>query len=163
MGEGFGDYLAASFFADHKPARLQPCVGTWDAVSYSGDDPPSLRRLDSNKKYPRDLHGEVHDDGEIWSACLWELRAALGGRVADQLVIAHHFLLTPQSGFEDAAKALLTVDQQLNQGRNMEVIRDVFGRVYPSTISMTASLRANRRAHPLQEGESNARYIVRPG
>jgi Zn-dependent metalloprotease len=128
MGEGFGDYLAASFFADHKPARLQPCVGTWDAVSYSGDDPPSLRRLDSNKKYPRDLHGEVHDDGEIWSACLWEIRAALGGRVADKLVIAHHFLLTPQSGFEDAAKALLTTDQQLNQGRNLEVIRNVFVR-----------------------------------
>lgn len=128
MGEGFGDYLAASFFADLKPARLQPCVGSWDAVSYSGDDPPSLRRLDSNKKYPRDLHGEVHDDGEIWSACLWELRAALGGRVADKLVIAHHFLLTPQSGFEDAAKALLTTDQQLNQGRNLAVIRDIFVR-----------------------------------
>jgi hypothetical protein len=48
--------------------------------------------------------------------------------VADKLVIAHHFLLTPQSGFEDAAKALLTVDQQLNQGRNVEVIRDVFVR-----------------------------------
>ena len=29
MGEGFGDYLAASFFADHKPARLQPCVGIY--------------------------------------------------------------------------------------------------------------------------------------
>jgi hypothetical protein len=128
MGEGFGDYLAASFFADLKPARLQPCVGSWDAVSYSGDDPPSLRRLDSNKKYPRDLHGEVHDDGEIWSACLWELRAALGGRVADRLVIAHHFLLTPQSGFEDAAKALMTTDQQLNQGRNLTVIRDIFVR-----------------------------------
>ena len=128
MGEGFGDYLAASFFADLKPARLQPCVGSWDAVSYSGDDPPSLRRLDSNKKYPRDLHGEVHADGEIWSACLWEIRAALGGRVADRLVIAHHFLLTPQSGFEDAAKALMTTDQQLNQGRNLAVIRDVFVR-----------------------------------
>lgn len=128
MGEGFGDYLAASFFADHKPVRLQLCVGTWDAVSYSGDDPPSLRRLDSNKKYPRDVKGEVHDDGEIWSACLWQIRVALGGRVADKLVLAHHFLLTPQSGFEDAAKALITTDQQLNQGRNVETIRNVFVR-----------------------------------
>jgi hypothetical protein len=128
MGEGFGDYLAASFFADHKPVRLQPCVGTWDAVSYSGDEPPSLRRLDSNKKYPRDVKGEVHDDGEIWSACLWQIRVALGGRAADKLILAHHFLLTPQSGFEEAAKALMTTDQQLNQGRNVEVVRDIFVR-----------------------------------
>jgi hypothetical protein len=128
MGEGFGDYLAGSFFANAKPARLQPCVGSWDAVFYSGDDPPSLRRLDSNKKYPRDVHGEVHDDGEIWSACLWELRTALGGPVADTLVIAHHFLLTPSSTFQDAANALITTDQRLNNGRNVDVIRDVFVR-----------------------------------
>jgi hypothetical protein len=48
--------------------------------------------------------------------------------VADRLVIAHHFLLTPQSGFEDATKALMTTDQQLNQGRNLAVIRDIFVR-----------------------------------
>ena len=59
MGEGFGDYLAASFFAERKAERLRPCVGTWDAVAYSGDEPPSLRRLDSTKKYPRDLVGRT--------------------------------------------------------------------------------------------------------
>lgn len=142
MGEGFGDYLAGSFFADRKPARLQPCVGSWDAVAYSGDDPPNLRRLDSNKKYPRDMQGEVHADGEIWSACLWELRGALGGRVADKLILTHHFLLTPSSGFEDAANALITSDQQLNQGRNVGAIRDIFVRrgILPNTK------RKNRRA-----------------
>ena len=66
---------AASFFADLKPQILRPTLGNWDAVSYSGDEPPCLRRLDSNKKYPKDIVGEVHADGEIWSACLWELRA----------------------------------------------------------------------------------------
>jgi Zn-dependent metalloprotease len=128
MGEGFGDYLAGSFFADRKPAPLQDCIGSWDATSYSGDNPPSLRRLDSTKKYPRDVQGEVHADGEIWSACLWELRKALGGRTADRLVIAHHFLLTPQSGFEAAANALITTDRQLNDGRNVAAITDVFVR-----------------------------------
>jgi hypothetical protein len=48
--------------------------------------------------------------------------------VADKLVIAHHFLLTPNSKFEDAANALITTDQQLNDGRNVDVIRDVFVR-----------------------------------
>jgi Zn-dependent metalloprotease len=126
MGEGFGDYLAASFFADSKPDAMRPTLGNWDAVFYSGANPPCLRRLDSNKLYPRDIHGEVHDDGEIWSACLWQIRAALGGPTADRLVLAHHFLLTPQSGFEDAAKALLTTDEQLNASRNTVAIRDVF-------------------------------------
>jgi Zn-dependent metalloprotease len=128
MGEGFGDYLAASFFADLKPERLRPTVGNWDAVAYSGDDPPSLRRLDSNKKYPRDMVGEEHADGEIWSACLWQLRNALGGQIADRLVLAHHVLLAPEASFEGAAQALITADQQLHGGRNGEAIREIFVR-----------------------------------
>jgi Zn-dependent metalloprotease len=128
MGEGFGDFLAASFFADVKPQALRPTLGNWDAVAYSGAEPPCLRRLDSNKKYPKDIRGEVHDDGEIWSACLWEIRGALGRKAAERLVLAHHFLLTRDAKFEDAAKALITADQQLNQGRNETLIRDVFVR-----------------------------------
>ena len=128
MGEGFGDYLAGSFFAEHKPARLRPCVGTWDGVSYSHDDPPCLRRLDSKKNYPKDVTGEVHDDGEIWSACLWEIRTALGARAADKLVIASHSLLSPTALFADGANALITADAQLNAGKNEAVIRDVFVR-----------------------------------
>jgi hypothetical protein len=50
--------------------------------------PPNLRRLDSKKKYPQDID-QVHDDGEIWSACLWQIRAAIGRKTADKLIIAH--------------------------------------------------------------------------
>lgn len=125
MGEGFGDYLAASFFSDKKPALLKPTIGNWDCVS-NGQEPPCLRRLDSNKKFPKDMTQEVHDDGEIWSACLWQLRNLLGRTTTDKLVIAHHFLLTPQAGFEDGANALITADQNLNQGKNKESIRKIF-------------------------------------
>lgn len=128
MGEGFGDYLAASFFADVKPQVMRPTIGNWDAVAYSGAEPPCLRRLDSNKKYPKDLNGEVHDDGEIWSSCLWEIRSALGRRATDKLVLAHHFLLTQDATFEDGANALLTADTQLNKAQNQHTIRDVFVR-----------------------------------
>jgi len=128
MGEAFGDYLAASFFADIKPSILRPTIGNWDAVVYSGDEPPCLRRLDSNKKYPKDIVGEVHADGEIWSACLWELRAALGRRASDELIIAHHFLLSRFATFDNAANALITADKNLNQGRNESIIRDIFVR-----------------------------------
>jgi Zn-dependent metalloprotease len=128
MGEAFGDYLAASFFADIKPSILRPTIGNWDAVAYSGDEPPCLRRLDSNKRYPKDIVREVHADGEIWAACLWELRAALGSRISDKLIIAHHFLLSRFATFENGANALITADKNLNRGRNESVIQDIFVR-----------------------------------
>lgn len=126
MGEGFGDYLAASFFSDKKSALLKPTIGNWDSVVHSGSEPPCLRRLDSNKKYPKDKTGEEHDDGEIWSACLWEIRAAIGRKMADKLIIAHHTLLTPKATFEDGANALITADKNLNQSNNEVLLREIF-------------------------------------
>jgi len=126
MGEGFGDYLAGSFFNDAKPAHLQNCIGSWDATAYSSDDPPCLRRLDSKKQYPKDIDGEVHDDGEIWSACLWQVRQAMGRKAADKLILSHHFLLQKDASFQDAAEALIQADQQLNAGKNGAAIRAIF-------------------------------------
>lgn len=129
MGEGFGDYLAATFFERVKAANLKPCVGTWDGVSYGKGDPRCLRRLDSAKKYPHDLVQEEHDDGEIWSACLWELRAAIADpQIADRLVLAHHFLLMSHASFSDGANALITADKNLNEGKHKAAIVDVFRR-----------------------------------
>ena len=126
MGEGFGDYLAASFFEKAKPDLLKPTIGNWDAVAYSGANPPCLRRLDSNKKYPKDMTSEEHGDGEIWSSCLWKLRNSIGQDKCDRLVIAHHFLLARTPSFEDAANALITADKKMNQGQNEKDIREVF-------------------------------------
>ncbi|MBC8329942.1 MAG: M36 family metallopeptidase, partial [Planctomycetes bacterium] len=72
MSEGYGDYFAASFYDD-------ALVGEWDAVSYTGGSLHYLRRVDENKYYPQHLTGWVHDDGEIWSAGLWDFRMAGGG------------------------------------------------------------------------------------
>jgi Zn-dependent metalloprotease len=126
MGEGFGDYWAGSFFSEHKPERMRLTVGNWDAVAYSDDDPPCLRRLDSSKKYPKNMDGEVHDDGEIWSACLWQIRTLLGRKNADKLIIAHHFLISRKVRFADAANALIIADKQLNKGKNAAAIRGIF-------------------------------------
>lgn len=119
MGEGFGDFLAASFFADRKPAALQPTIANWDTT-------PFLRRLDSPKRYPKGIIDEPHDDGEIWSACLWQLRAALGQLPAERLIIAHHHLLTRNASFADAVNAQITTDKQLNGGKNVALITKVF-------------------------------------
>ena len=130
MGEGFGDYLAASFYADGGDATHQAahaaCVGEWDASSYSSASPPCLRRVDGTKTYPGDLVGSVHADGEIWSAALWEIRSQLGATTTDTLVLEHHFNIPCSATMTDAATELLQADVNLNSGSNQSAIRQTF-------------------------------------
>ncbi|NCG17559.1 MAG: hypothetical protein GWP91_00900 [Rhodobacterales bacterium] len=126
MGEGFGDYLAASFadtFTTQLADRL--CVGNWDAVSYSSTTPPCLRRVDEVKHYPETEQGEVHADGEFWSASLWSSReeAAIGADVMDTLIFEHHFLMTDREDFWDASAYLAVADDNLYGGVHRDLIR----------------------------------------
>ena len=129
MGEGFGDYLAASFSlalapdAGHAQLSDPACVGDWDGTSYSMETPRCLRRVDGTKHYPEDEENEVHADGEMWSAALWDLRGRLGADVMDKLVLEHHFLLAGNGVFFTAAQALITADLNLNGGVNGPIIR----------------------------------------
>ena len=124
MGEGFGDYWAGSLSArfrtinwsDGKDQSL--CVAEWDATSCSGTNPPCLRRLDSGKKYPADVVGQVHADGQIWSAALWQIRGLLGPEKADRLILQHHFLIAKDASFNNAANALLTTITAFIGGAN---------------------------------------------
>ena len=130
MGEGFGDYLAASFFASSGDPAYQnshaACVGDWDAISYGSGTPACLRRVDGTKTYPDDLQGSVHADGEIWSAALWEIRSALGSTTTDQLVLEHHFTLPCSATMPIAALELIQANTNLNAGANEAVIRQAF-------------------------------------
>ncbi len=130
MGEGFGDYLAASFYAGDGDATFQAshaaCVGEWDATSYSGSSPPCLRRVDENKSYPGDWVGQVHADGEIWSRALWDIRSQLGQTTADQLVLEHHFNVPCGASMPDAAQEMLQADVNLNSGTNEAALRQAF-------------------------------------
>jgi len=125
MGEGFGDYLAATRYAEANWA-WRVYIAEWDATSYNPGCPSYLRRVDSAKHYPEDMAGEVHLDGEIWSACLWQMREVLGAATADQIIIESHFYLTPTSQFRDGAEAIILADQNLNGGANEDVIRQIF-------------------------------------
>lgn len=108
IGEGFGDYLAGSLGAQFSGGFQDVCIAEWDATSYTSTLPPCLRRLDGTKQYPKDIVGEVHDDGEIWSAALWQIRGAISAPRADAVILEHHFLLTPDTSFNQAANALVT-------------------------------------------------------
>lgn len=127
MGEGFGDYLAASIGSQLSRGFQDECVADWDAVSYSMADPPCLRRVDSRKHYPEDMVDEVHRDGEIWSASLWQIRLALGGEKADRVIIQSHFLLSRTARFRDGANAILTAADALKYPKpEQDAIRNIF-------------------------------------
>jgi len=127
IGEGFGDYFAVTVGLDAAqqygwPVRgahiyetergwdPRACVADWDATSYHPGPVHCLRRLDQDitvgaRKY------QVHYDGMIWSRALWDIRAAyeaLDGTTSrdwDTTLIASQFEYSPDTSFQDAAKA----------------------------------------------------------
>ncbi|MGH9425072.1 MAG: M36 family metallopeptidase, partial [Terriglobia bacterium] len=137
MGEGFGDYWSASFFAGVGANRH-----TWDAFIAewrgilvhppSGGLPGYLRRVDGSKHYPEDLlksqgeEPEEHEDGEIWSACLWQIRSIVGRERSDTVIVASHYRLKPTSGFAEGAEATLHANKVLYEDRDRHAIRKVF-------------------------------------
>jgi hypothetical protein len=137
MGEGFGDYLAATFFAAKKPPILRPCVASWDAMGASEPldvgqtEPPALRRVDSTLTYESFDHrpqADEHVNGQIWSAVLWSIRGALGRRVADRLILESHFQLDGFTRFAKGARAILDADRNLFRGEHGTTLRRILAR-----------------------------------
>lgn len=110
LGEGFGDYLAASLFAGttNDPA----CIGEWDSRGYARAA-RCLRRVDRARQHPVNISGDPHADGEIWSRVLWDVRAAVGQAVADRLALESAFYLPPAATLTEAGQALLDADANL--------------------------------------------------
>ncbi len=134
MGEGFGDYFAASFFASRKPPRYRACVMTWDGLMAGleeGSNPPCLRRVDSKLRY-RDFdhgrHADEHVNGLIWSAALWDIREALGRERADRLILESHFQQDGFTTFARGARAIVDADRNLERGRHVAALRRIFRR-----------------------------------
>jgi hypothetical protein len=75
MHEAFSDYFACTITGE-------PEIG--EGILGPGT---RFRTIDNTLRYPEDLTGEVHDDGRILAAALWDLRAALHPdvRLADSL------------------------------------------------------------------------------
>jgi hypothetical protein len=117
MGEGFGDYWAATVGEIHsQEVRGTECVGDWDTI-------PCLRRVDGIEHFPEGFHGQIHDDGEMWSALLFELRGILGAEVLDTILLESQFLIGSSASFGEATQALIDADIDLFFGQNGEVIR----------------------------------------
>jgi Zn-dependent metalloprotease len=138
MGEGFGDYLAASFYADRGDVSYQanqaPCIADWDAVSYAPlvNGAHCLRRVDGKDENSgvdigryNGVPSEEHNDGRYWSAALWCIRSEMGRENADRLILQAQFYATPTSSnqaFEQGVDALILADSTLYQGAHASMI-----------------------------------------
>jgi hypothetical protein len=176
MGEGFGDYWAAGLLEGSAATALgDECVAPWDATYYNPYTGASgsgcLRRVDQAWEYPRDLRYEVHDDGEIWGAALWDLRGLVGAAVADALMIKAHTFLTSNAGFIDGVDALFSADAALFGGANTSAIQSAMqGRGLPRTgppaptAGMTSSVPfACSTTHDYQNDEYKECAFTVPG
>ncbi len=136
MEQGFGDFLAACYFAEESAGFNREAVGDWNGI---GNILRCIRRVDGQKYYPENFLGVIScdADGEIWSSALWDLYLTLGGNSEEKdnrikarersirLVLESHFFLNPLSKFIDGAEAIITANKILYSGRDEEKIKGV--------------------------------------
>ena len=122
MGEGWGDFLGASFLND-------PVVGAY----VTGNATVGIRRAsmaNSTFTYGNIKDGsltEVHDAGEVWAATLWTIRNGngtpgvgnLGGPTIERLVVQGMKLTPCNPTMLQARDGIIAADQILNGGANV--------------------------------------------
>ena len=125
MGEGWSDYWAITLNGDG-------AVG-----EYVTNNPNGIRRaaytVPANPVHDSyaDVGAggfQVHRDGEVWAATLWDLRTQLGAQVTDRLVLNGMKFTPTRPSFLNARDGILQADQNLNGGANRCAIWTVFAR-----------------------------------
>jgi Zn-dependent metalloprotease len=125
MGEGWSDYWAITINNDG-------AVG-----EYVTNNPIGIRRAvysvpaaTVHDSYADVCNKgcEVHKDGEVWAAALWDLRTQLGAAVTDLLVLNGMKFTPIRPSFLDARDGIIQADQNMNGGANFCTIWVVFAR-----------------------------------
>jgi len=125
MGEAWSDYWAITINGDG-------AVG-----EYSTGNPVGIRRAaytvpanSVHDSYADVCVGgcQVHRDGEVWAATLWDLRTQLGATITDNIVLNGMKFTPNRPSFLNARDGILQADQNLNGGVNRCAIWTVFAR-----------------------------------
>ncbi len=125
MGEGWSDYWAITLNDDG-------AVG-----EYVTNNPNGIRRAAYSVPAAavHDSYADVgaggfqvHRDGEVWAATLWDLRTQLGAVTSDGLILNGMKFTPNRPSFLAARDGILQADQNLNAGANRCAIWTVFAR-----------------------------------
>jgi Zn-dependent metalloprotease len=126
MGEGWSDYWAATFYGNGVIGEFVTnnlTRGIRRAAYTVPADPVHDSYADLG------VGGfEVHRDGEVWAAALWDLRQTLGAAIADSLVLQGMKFTPCSPSFLNARDGILMADQNLNGSANRCTIWTVFAR-----------------------------------
>jgi Zn-dependent metalloprotease len=142
LNEGSADYFSSSFLDD-------PILGEYAARIFNTRT-SFIRRADNQNRWPSNIVGEVHADGNIWSGALWDIREQLGGDITDEIAINAIAMLSPDAEFYDAAEAAIVAADELYGSRVSDIValamerRGLF-----SSAAQTAA-----RAKTLESGQS---------
>ncbi|MEO0101636.1 MAG: hypothetical protein ABIK84_04475 [candidate division WOR-3 bacterium] len=138
LREAYADYFAGSYSDSIYPGgHRRDWVFNWDGHNEFWDG----RVLNSPKHYPEDTlpWPNYHKNGEIFSACLWEIFNQYGRGVTDRLALWSTAWLRPRDDFIDAAKKVLEADYWFYFSQHSNFIRDVFyrrGILRPPTVTL---------------------------
>ena len=126
MGEGWSDYWAATFYGNG-------VIGEFVTNNLTNGIRRAAYTVPANPVH--DSYADigtggfqVHRDGEVWAATLWDLRQTLGAAIADRLVLQGMKFTPCSPSFLNARDGILTADQNLNGGANRCAIWQVFAR-----------------------------------
>src|SRR5262245_25257288 len=126
MGEGWSDYWAATFYGNG-------VIGEFVTNNLTNGIRRAAYTVPANPVHDSyaDLGVggfEVHRDGEVWAAALWDLRQTLGAAIADRLVLQGMKFTPCSPSFLNARDGILMADQNINGGANRCNIWTVFAR-----------------------------------
>ncbi len=101
MNEAFSDYLAASI-------TNEPLIADGAMMPSFGRD--YLRTVENTMVYPADFKGtRFHEDGQMFSGALWDLRKKIGAQLADEMV--HEARLAQAKSIKEFLLELLKIDE----------------------------------------------------
>ncbi len=126
MGEGWSDYWASTFYNNG-------VVGEFVTNNLTRGIRRAAYTVPANPVHDSyaDLGVggfQVHRDGEVWAATLWDLRQTLGATIADRLVLQGMKFTPCSPSYLNARDGILMADQNINGGANRCTIWRVFAR-----------------------------------
>ena len=125
MGEGWSDYWAITINGDGAVGEY--VTNSPNGVRRAAYTVPAAAVHDSYADVGAGGF-DVHNDGEVWAATLWDLRTQLGAATTD-LIVLNGMKFTPtRPSFLNARDGILQADQNLNGGANRCTIWTVFAR-----------------------------------